>query len=208
MRQSVITLARKFLGNGHTDNTVEWPRLLNGSFTVGAGTHYHVARLTAREPIGCSLEIGTNSNIEAHLVFETGSAVIRIGSRTHVGGGTLIDAAKEIEIGDDVLVAFDVLIMDHNAHSLVFDERKNDVRDWIHGRKDWSNVQKKTVIIRNKAWIGARAIITKGVTVGEGAIVGAGSVVTRDVPSWTIVGGNPASVIRELTPQERRLEDA
>jgi acetyltransferase-like isoleucine patch superfamily enzyme len=98
--------------------------------------------------------------------------------------------------------------MDHNAHSLVFDERKNDVRDWIHGRKDWSNVQKKTVIIRNKAWIGARAIITKGVTVGEGAIVGAGSVVTRDVPSWTIVGGNPAGVIRELTIQERRLEDA
>lgn len=52
------------------------------------------------------------------------------------------------------------------------------------------------------AWIGARSVILKGVTIGEGAIVGTGSLVTKDVPSWTIVVGNPARAICELTDQE------
>ncbi|MGN6285701.1 MAG: acyltransferase [Afipia sp.] len=53
------------------------------------------------------------------------------------------------------------------------------------------------------AWIGARSIILKGVTIGEGAIIGAGSVVAADVPPFTIAGGNPARVIRALSADER-----
>lgn len=156
-----------------------------------------------RDANGCSLTIGSDSNIEAALVLERSGARIGIGARTHIGSGTVVNAAEMIEIGDDVLIAFDVLISDHNSHSLSFRERKEDVRDWIKGKKDWANVAMAPVKIQNMAWIGARAIILKGVTIGEGAIVGAGSVVTKDVPSWTIVGGNPASVIRELTQEER-----
>ncbi|MDH4236354.1 MAG: hypothetical protein OEV17_03815 [Nitrospira sp.] len=59
------------------------------------------------------------------------------------------------------------------------------------------------VDIHDKAWIGLDAIILKGVTIGEGAIVGAGSVVSKDVPPFTIVAGNPARVVRELGPDER-----
>ena len=51
--------------------------------------------------------------------------------------------------------------------------------------------------------MGARVIILKGVTIGEGSIVGAGSVVTKDVPDWTIVGGNPAKIIRVIPENER-----
>lgn len=118
----------------------------------------------------------------------------------------MLDAATGIEIGDDVLIAFEVLVMDHNSHSLRIQERRNDVRDWIRGQKDWTNVQKQPVKIGDKAWVGARAIILKGVNVGEGAIIAAGSVVTKDVPSWTIVGGNPARIIRELTEEERSVQ--
>jgi galactoside O-acetyltransferase len=150
--------------------------------------------------------IGAESNIEASLVLEQQGARIVIGSRTHVGGGTVVAAASKIEIGDDVLVAFDAVIVDHNSHSLKFRERQHDVRNWIQGQKDWSAVALAPVKIANKAWIGMRAIILKGVTIGEGAVVGAGSVVTSDVPPWTIVGGNPARVIRTLTDEERMSE--
>ena len=61
----------------------------------------------------------------------------------------------------------------------------------------------KPVRIGDKAWLGLRVIILKGVEIGEGAVVAAGSVVTKDVPSWTIAAGNPAKVIREIPIEER-----
>ena len=56
----------------------------------------------------------------------------------------------------------------------------------------------KPVLIGNNVWVGCRAIILKGVTIGEGAVVAAGAVVTKDVPPFTLVAGNPARVIREV----------
>ena len=75
--------------------------------------------------------------------------------------------------------------------------------DIRHGRseiasKDWSVVVSKPIKICDKAWIGLNCIVLKGVTIGEGAVVAAGSVVTKDVPAWTLVGGAPAKVIRSL----------
>ena len=202
---SIRTALRRMV-IGNPDPKVVWASLLPGGVTIGSGTQLQAATLSAREPKGCSLSIGSDSNIEASLALEQSSARISIGSRTHIGGRTLLAAASSIEIGDDVLIAFEALIMDHNSHSLRFSERHHDVQDWISGKKDWSSVAMAPVKIGNKAWIGARAIVLKGVTIGEGAVVAAGSVVTRDVPPWTIVGGNPAKIIRSLTDEERMFE--
>lgn len=60
------------------------------------------------------------------------------------------------------------------------------------------NVYGKPILIKRNAWIGATAVILPGVTIGENAIVAAGSIVTKDVPDNTIVGGNPAKIIREI----------
>jgi acetyltransferase-like isoleucine patch superfamily enzyme len=206
MKTRIRSFLKRTLVGSSLDPVQEWPRLLEGRVNIGAGTRLSGANLAVRDPTGCSLSIGPDSNIEAALAFEKADAQIRIGSRTHVGSGTLLVAAQLIEIGDDVLVAFDALITDHNSHSLCFAERSGDVGDWIQGKKDWSRVPMIPVKIGNKAWIGARAIILKGVTVGEGAVVGAGSVVTKDVPDWTIVAGNPARTIRQLTAEERKVE--
>jgi len=203
---SMRTFLKRMVVGRPPDPRVNWPRLLPGGVAIGRGTQLRSAHLSAREPKGCSLSIGSDSNIEASLVFEQASARISIGSRTHIGGGTLLAAASSIEVGDDVLIAFEALIMDHNSHSLRFAERRHDVRDWIAGKKDWSSVAMAPVKISDKAWIGVRAIILKGVTIGEGAVVGAGSLVTGDVPPWTIVGGNPAKIIRPLTDEERMIE--
>jgi len=187
------------------DQAVQWPKLVE-ELKIGRGTRLAGAMLSAPERRGCSLTIGEHCSIECRFAFEKSDATIEIADRTHIGGGSLLAAAQSIRIGADVLIAFDALIMDHNSHSLVFAQRKSDVREWLQGRKDWSHVSIAPVTIENKAWIGARAIILKGVTVSEGAVVAAGSVVTKDVPPWTIVGGNPATILRPLTEEERMVE--
>ena len=204
---SIRTILRRMVVGSPPDPLATWPRLLPGGVNIGGGTKLDLATLSAREPNGCSLSIGSNSNIEASLVLERASARISIGSRTHVGGGTLLAAASSIEVGDDVLIAFDAIIMDHNSHSVKFRERQHDVRDWLQGSKDWSTVATAPVKISNKAWVGVRAVVLKGVTIGEGAVVGAGSIVTSDVQPWTIVAGNPARIIRPLTDEERMLSE-
>ena len=176
-----------------------WRAVLGDGLSIGTGARLGRARLIAREPQGCHFTIGPNSNIEGVIVLERRDSGVRIGSRTHVGGGALIDAACSVAVGDDVLIAFDVLIMDHDSHSLDFPERARDVQNWMRGHKDWTHVDRAPVRIEDKAWIGARSIILKGVRVGQGAVIGAGSVVVGDVPPWTVAVGNPAKVVRRVS---------
>ena len=152
---------------------------------------------------GCRLAIGENTIFEGDVFFDRDNASVRVGSRTFVGGGSRLVAAESVTVGSDVLISWGVTIVDHNSHSARFSERSGDVLDWREGRKDWSNVKTGPVTIGDKAWIGFNVIILKGVTIGEGAIVGAGAVVTKDVAPWTIVGGNPAKLIREIPDNER-----
>lgn len=156
------------------------------------------------------LIIGDDSNIQGYFVFEKDDGLISIGNRTFIGGGLFISIDK-IEIGDDVLISWGCTISDNNSHSTKWPERENDVKLWKRGLdekkigqfKNWDVVKFAPVIIKDKAWIGFNSIILKGVTIGEGAIVGAGSVVTKDVPEWTIVAGNPAKIIKTIPEDER-----
>ncbi|WP_315854347.1 DapH/DapD/GlmU-related protein [Rubripirellula lacrimiformis] len=111
--------------------------------------------------------------------------------------------AKGITIEDDVMVSWNVTVVDHDSHSINYRQRHNDVAQWIHGVKDWTSVPVAEVRLKSKCWIGMNATILKGIVVGEGAVVGAGAVVTRDVPDWTVVAGNPARVIKEIPAIER-----
>lgn len=150
--------------------------------------------------------IGRDCLIEGLLVTETNQSEIRIGNNVYVGGHTSLDCAISIIIEDDVLVSYQCIIADSDNHSVLFRIRKRDLSDWKQGKHDWSSTESAPIRIMRGAWIGARAIILKGVTIGEGAVIAAGSVVTKDVPAWTIVGGNPAKIIRELTSEERSVE--
>lgn len=146
----------------------------------------------------CSFSLGSKSIFEGNFFFDKPGAKIVVGNRTFIGGATKLIAANEIQIGSDVLISWNCTIADHNSHSLEFEQRRNDVVNWGAGSKDWSNVKIGSVIIQDKAWIGFNSIILKGVTIGEGAIVAAGSVVVKDVAPYTIVGGNPAQLIKKL----------
>lgn len=147
--------------------------------------------------LGCCFSIDEMSIIEGEICFDKENAKVNVGARTFIGASKLI-CAEHITIGDDVLISWGCTISDHNSHSLLWQERSQDVILWRNGAKDWSNVLCSPVILADKCWIGFNTIILKGVTVGEGAIVGAGSVVTKDVPPYTLVAGNPAKIIRTL----------
>ena len=150
----------------------------------------------------CKLNIGKESIIEANLIFEKPKAEIIIGDRTFIGGSSIISSLK-VEFGNDVLVAWGCVFLDHNSHSIQFHERRDDVIHWRRGHKEWNNVKSKPIKINDKAWIGFNCIILKGVTVGEGAIIGAGSVVTKDVSPYTMVAGNPAKFVKLLDKNEQ-----
>ena len=149
--------------------------------------------------------IDEESMIGCNFIFESDSGVIKIGKRTFINAGTNIISINEIEIGDDVTIGWN--IYDHDSHSLDYRFRKDDIErqreDFYANRnfifsKDWSTVKSALVKICNKVWIGFNAIILKGVTIGEGAIVAAGAVVTKDVPAWTVVAGNPATIVKKI----------
>lgn len=140
--------------------------------------------------------------LQAKVFFDRRDATLSLGDRTFVGSSTIV-IADRVDIGDDVLISSGCTIVDHDSHAQQFRDRKDDVVNWYRGRKDWNHVEISPVTIHDKAWIGLNAIILKGVTIGEGSIVGAGSVVTRDVPPYVLVAGNPARVVRELRSDER-----
>jgi acetyltransferase-like isoleucine patch superfamily enzyme len=158
------------------------------------------------------VRIGDNSRIFGAL------SILRRGAQIRIGKGSLLDAAlliaaDSIDIGDDVVIDASVTFMDNDSHSVVWEERCDDVlqcgRDWIAHptdfirNKDWSNVRVGAIKVQDRAWIGFNSTILKGVTIGEGAVVLPGSHVIRDVPAYTVVGGNPAAIKSELSKKER-----
>jgi acetyltransferase-like isoleucine patch superfamily enzyme len=124
-----------------------------------------------------------------------------VADRVLLGGGSVIDCALSVTVERDVLISYGCVIADSDNHSLFPELRINDLATWMDGRRhDWSHSEMAPIRICEGAWIGARSIILKGVTIGAGAVVGMGSIVTKDVPPRTVVAGNPARVIREIGP--------
>lgn len=108
-------------------------------------------------------------------------ARISIGNGTYLNRNTEVVAARSVTIGRDCKIARDVIIMDTDQHEL-----------------PGTVIVARPVHIGDHAWIGSRAIILKGVTIGAGAVIAAGSVVTKDVPARVVVAGVPARVVRQL----------
>ncbi|MBI3853891.1 MAG: acyltransferase [Verrucomicrobia bacterium] len=128
-------------------------------------------------------------------------------ARVSVGEFTLMNGARiicdsEISIGDYCLISWNVVLMDTRRLPLETEARRREL-ERVHTRKPRHAVNyapTQPIRIGNKVWVGFDSCILPGVTIGEGAVVGARSVVTTDVPPFTVVAGNPARVIRQLDP--------
>lgn len=121
-------------------------------------------------------------------------ARILIGNYCDLNGCSL-SAYESIEIGNYVQIGPATWITDTDLHSLDAVTRR---RQLLGEPYDWAKVKRKPVVICDDVWIGASCIILKGVTIGHGAVIGAGSVVTNDIPPYCAAAGNPARVIQFL----------
>lgn len=149
------------------------------------------------------IRIGAGSIINGELLVFAHGGHIDIGEWCYVGDGTRIWSAAAIEIGNRVMISHNVNIFDNLTHPLSAELRH---RHFHHiataGHPKAIDLGERRVTICDDAWIAAGATVLRGVTIGRGAVVGAGAVVTRDVEPWTVVGGNPARVLRHLSPEE------
>lgn len=107
------------------------------------------------------------------------------GKNVVIGPEVVIGALSRVELGDDVRVSKGVFL-----ETATLDFHGGAQPPYLH--------LSKPIVIEDNVWIGAQSIILGGVTVGKGAIIAAGSVVTKNIPSHTVSGGNPAKVLRQI----------
>jgi acetyltransferase-like isoleucine patch superfamily enzyme len=150
------------------------------------------------------IKIDLNTIVLGELLTFAHDGSIEIGKFCYVGANSRIWSAKKIRIGDRVLISHNVNIHDTDGHPIDANERHKHFKEILtvgHPREN-IDIPTDAVTIEDDVWIGFNSTILKGVTIGEGAIVGASSVVTKDVPAYTIVAGNPAKFIRKIDKNE------
>jgi acetyltransferase-like isoleucine patch superfamily enzyme/coenzyme F420-reducing hydrogenase beta subunit len=155
--------------------------IIKGSLTMGR-QQVLISHKETRLLLEPNAKMTVNGNYimyaDAYIrVIKNGELILNSG---FINEGVQITCASKISIGEGCVIARDVVIRDYDAHTI-------DIPDY----------EITTIEIGNHVWIGNRAMILKGVKIGDGAIIAAGAVVTKNVPAKTIVGGVPAKVIKE-----------
>lgn len=181
---------------------------------VGLGTRVEPIYIDVRVAIEHRpyVTVGEYSHVGGAYVFERGIGSITIGNKSSIGSGCKFICTQEdgIHLGNNVMLSWDCTLMDSNAHSLDPDIRANDAYDWKAGvdagrmgsYKDWSQVASGSIHIEDNVWVGFECAILKGVRIGKGAVIGARSMVTRDVAPYCIFAGAPARFV-DYVPKER-----
>ena len=107
---------------------------------------------------------------------------VEIGAHSFINYGSSITARSSVKIGAHCLLGHYTFVMDNHQHDIVHNELP----------------PSRPVVIEDEVWIGSKAVILPGVHIGHRAVIGAGSIVTNDVPPYCVVAGNPARIIRQL----------
>lgn len=157
-----------------------------------------------RSQRGVGLEVGQGSALYTGTMLDAGPhAQIRIG-RYCMLNNMLIVCDREVEIGDYALISWNVVIMDSPRTALSIESRRRALRNAAArpDRRLGEEAPARPVRLGANVWIGFESCILPGVTIGDGAVVGARSVVIEDVPPMSIAAGNPARVIRRIQSED------
>lgn len=145
-----------------------------------------------------NISIGKNTHIRGVLKVLKYGGNIEIGNNCYIGENSQIWSGESIKIGNNVLISHNVNIIDTNSHEINYVERKETFINMIkYGQSsNKGNILTDSIIIENDVWINFNCIITKGVKIGRGAIIAAGTIVTKDVPEFCVFGGEVGKVLK------------
>ena len=144
-----------------------------------------------------ALVVGGNGKLFGRMNFLGTHGRIRIGEHCFLGENSVLWCASEIQIGNRCLISHGVNIHDTDSHPLEMGDRARQITE-VGSHCDFRKIQSGNTYLEDDVWIGFNAIILKGVRIGRGSIVGAGAVVTRTMPAFSLIAGNPAKVIRAV----------
>ncbi len=183
--------------------------LKKNNVSYGENVHF-LDGFSISNPYSLPVTIGNDCVINCRIDYESNEGCITIGNNSFVGSQLI--CRNNIEIGNDVMIAWGGVIYDHNSHSLDWRNRQKDNQNLVqalndsksfYSGKDWSTVKSKPIKICDKAWLGFGVTVLNGVTIGEGAVIGAQSVVREDIPPYAIAYGNPAKVVKYIDEKLR-----
>jgi len=161
-------------------------------------TTYSFVMFRSRQPQ--ALQVGRGTSLYLGVMFDLGqNARMEIGNFVLMNGARII-CDSEITIGDHCLISWNVVLMDTYRLPLEALERRAELEKLAarSPRRAAAETSAQPIHIGPNVWIGFDSCVLPGATIGQGAVVGARSVVTTDVPPYSIVAGNPARVIRQL----------
>jgi acetyltransferase-like isoleucine patch superfamily enzyme len=134
------------------------------------------------------VKVGANSQLRCEIMILKHGGQVIIGDDCFIGNGSRLWSGKKICIGNRVLISHNVNIHDNISHSLDSRERHEDfLHIFSKGLQDNLTLREEEIIIEDDVWVGFNATILKGVRIGKGAIIGACSVITKDVPPYAVV---------------------
>ena len=186
-----------------------WAQPVPANVVWGEGLYFETAQIfrffkSKRQP---ALELGTHVSCYAGVSFALGErATCKVGDFTLLNGA-LIMAEERVEIGAHCLISWNVGIADSDFHPLDAVQRRVDsmaLAPFYKDRPPRPPLKTAPVLIKDNVWVGMNALILKGVTIGENAVVAAGAVVTKSVPANAVVAGNPARIVKRLAHSTRR----
>lgn len=187
------------LYNQYADDFVDYKNKKSCSCSLNS-RFYRYSAVDNFCQINKNIVVGERTHIRGQLLTFSFGGNINIGSNCYIGENTRVWSGEHIIIGNNVLISHNVNIMDTNSHEINHLERAEGFEKLIkYGhQKEKGSILTAPVIIEDYAWISFNASILKGVKIGKGAIIGAGSVVTKDVEPFTLAAGNPAKFIMYL----------
>lgn len=176
---------------------------IDKSCRISVNFRLHLLRGSKLEDI----DIANNVKLSG-ILMSAYNGHITLGKYSQIGEGSIIRSVEKVYIGELTAISTNVVISDNNSHPVNPYDREimQKTPDFSYERS-WIHSAHSPIIIERNCWIGENSRICKGVHIGEGAIVAANAVVTKDVPAFSIAAGNPARIVKTDIDKTKRVFD-